>query len=122
MGNSLQILFIVLLPEKVTVFSLPCKQQIFNDASLYSHLNASGTSLKSGGSTVRSLQWWWNPQGPRYTREVLEMDVIIYSSRQPFHFWGTASPRLSDGPLFSTCAIPPRGLWPCHGWARICND
>ena len=65
MGNSFQILLIGLLPEKVTVFSLPCKQQIFNDGSLYSHLNASGTSLRSGGWIVRSraLQWWWKCHG-----------------------------------------------------------
>ena len=46
MVNSFRILLIGLLPEEVTVFSLPCKQQVFNDESLYSHLNASDTSLK----------------------------------------------------------------------------
>lgn len=46
MVNSFRVLIIGLLPEEVTVFSLPCKQQVFNDGSLYSHLNASDTSLK----------------------------------------------------------------------------
>ena len=46
MVNSFRILLIGLLPEEVTVFSLPCTQQVFNDGSLYSHLNALDTSLK----------------------------------------------------------------------------
>ena len=46
MVNSFRVLLIGLLPEEVTVSSLPCKQQVFNDGSLYSHLNASDTSLK----------------------------------------------------------------------------
>ena len=46
MVNSFRILLIGLLPEEVTVFSRPCKQQVFNDGSLYSHLNALDTSLK----------------------------------------------------------------------------
>lgn len=45
MSNSLKYF---LLPVEVTVFPLPCKQQVLDDQSLYSHLNALGTSLQRG--------------------------------------------------------------------------
>lgn len=42
-----------LLPGQVAVYPLPGKQQVFEDGSLYSHLNAPGASLKWGGRMLR---------------------------------------------------------------------
>lgn len=76
-----------LLPVEVTVFLLPCKQQVLDDQSLYGHLNTLGTSLQRGRWIVRLGAELHNgngaSQGWRSKGELMQMDIMLCSSVQP---------------------------------------
>lgn len=73
-----------LLPVEVTVFPLPCKQQVLDDQSLYGHLNALGTSLQRGRWMVRLGAGLHTSQDWCSKGDLMQVNVMLCSSVQPF--------------------------------------
>lgn len=101
-------LITVLLPTEAPVFFLPGEQQIFDDGSLYGHLDAPGTSLKWGGGIARreagAGRLCSGTTGTNVTGESLEMDGVECS----FPSWHSLGLNKGTPP---SCATHPCGLW-----------